>query len=110
MQQRLTYARDALSRVVQFIVATTTVDPNAVFAGSVSYLRLAGIVLSGWQMARALVAAARCRDQDQAFYDAKIATAHFYADHILPQARALEDAILSARNGEGLLAMDATQF
>ena len=36
-------------------------DPNAVFAGSVPYLMLAGNVLAGWQMARALLAAEDAR-------------------------------------------------
>jgi 3-(methylthio)propanoyl-CoA dehydrogenase len=110
MQQRLKDARDAFARAVAFIVATGRSDPNAVFAGSVPYLKLAGTVLCGWQMARALIAAAANHNDDESFYDAKIATAHFYADFVLPQATALEAAIISARNGEGLLALSADQF
>jgi 3-(methylthio)propanoyl-CoA dehydrogenase len=110
MQQRLKDARDAFARAVAFIVATGRTDPNAVFAGSVPYLKLAGVVLCGWQMARALIAAAANHNDDQLFYDAKIATAHFYADFILPQANAFEVSIISARDGEGLLALSADQF
>jgi 3-(methylthio)propanoyl-CoA dehydrogenase len=110
MQQRLKQARDAYRRTVEYIVANGKTEPNAVFAGSVNYLKLAGIVLCGWQMARALVAAAACHAADPLFYDAKFATAHFYADFLLPQACALEASIISAREGESLLALSAGQF
>jgi hypothetical protein len=51
-----------------------------VFAGTVLYLKLAGIVLSGWQMARALLVAQQKRGEDPVFYEAKIATAHCFAE------------------------------
>src|SRR5260370_20517349 len=54
MRHHLADGRRALAAVVDFVVANTRNDPNAVFAGSVPYLKLAGIVLCGWQMARAL--------------------------------------------------------
>ena len=61
-------------------------DPNAVFAGRVPYLMLAGNLMAGWQMARALLVAEdalAAGEDDAAFMQAKIATARFYADHIL---------------------------
>ena len=36
---------------------STKAEPNAVFAGSVPYLMLAGNLVAGWQMARALLVA-----------------------------------------------------
>jgi alkylation response protein AidB-like acyl-CoA dehydrogenase len=110
MYRRLSAGRDALSNVIQFVVDNSRRDPNAVFVGSVLYVKLAGIVLSGWQMARALLVAARERADDPSFYGAKIATAHFFADFILPQALALEASILSAKSGEGVLALADEQF
>jgi 3-(methylthio)propanoyl-CoA dehydrogenase len=101
---------EALANVVEFVVANTKRDPNAVFMGSVPYLKLAGIVLCGWQMARALLAAQRNRADDPAFFDAKIAIAQFYAEHVLPLAGGIEASILAARNGEGVLAMSEEQF
>jgi len=95
---------------VEFVLANAKRDPNAVFAGSVPYLKLAGIVLSGWQMARAMLVAARDEASDPSFYGAKIATARFYAEHLLPQAAALEVAILSAKGDEGVLALSEDQF
>ncbi|OLL30285.1 acyl-CoA dehydrogenase [Burkholderia sp. SRS-W-2-2016] len=110
MKAQLADGQRALGAAVEFVLANAKGDPNAVFAGSVPYLKLAGIVLGGWQMARALLAASAKRDEDPAFYGAKIATAQFYAEHVLPQARALEVAIVSAKGGEGVLALSAEQF
>jgi len=110
MRKYLAQGQHSLSAVVDFVVANTKGDPNAVFAGSVPYLKLAGIVLGGWQMARALLVATEKRDEDPQFYGAKIATAQFYAEHVLPLASALEAAILSAKGGEGVLALSADQF
>ena len=99
-----------LSGSIDFVVANAKGDPNAVFAGSVPYLKLAGIVLGGWQMARALLVAAQKRDEDPSFYGAKIATAQFYAEHVLSQASALEASIVSASGGESVLALSEDQF
>ncbi|ABE35567.1 hypothetical protein DR64_5718 [Paraburkholderia xenovorans LB400] len=110
MKKYLAQGHRSLSAVVEFVVANTKSDPNAVFAGSVPYLKLAGIVLGGWQMARALLVAAEKRDEDPSFYGAKIATAQFYAEHVLPLASALEASIVSAKGGESVLALSEDQF
>ncbi len=89
MKTQLENGARALSAVVDFVVANVKGDPNAVFAGSVPYLKLAGVVLCGWQMARALLVAQQKRADDPRFYDAKIALAQFYAEHILAQAGGL---------------------
>jgi hypothetical protein len=39
-----------------------------------------------------------------------MATAQFYAEHVLPQASALEASIVSAKGGESVLAMSEDQF
>ncbi|MBS6362781.1 acyl-CoA dehydrogenase C-terminal domain-containing protein, partial [Burkholderia sp.] len=91
-------------------VENTKRDLDAVFAGSVPYLRLAGVVLCGWQMARAMLAAHARRADDPAFYDAKIAIAQCYAEHILVQAAGLEASVLGAKRGEGVLALTEDQF
>jgi len=110
MRKQLERGAQALANVVEFVVSHTKRDPNAVFLGSVPYLMLAGVVLGGWQMARALLAAQRNRAEDAAFHDAKIAMAQFYAEHILPRAGALEASILAARGGESVLALSEAQF
>jgi hypothetical protein len=58
-----------------------------VYAGSVPYLMLAGNLVAGWQLARACWwPGTRRKGEDAAFMKAKIATARFYADHILSRA------------------------
>ena len=107
---QLDAGRRALGNVVEFVVKQGRSDPNAVFAGSVPYLKLAGIVLAGWQMARAALVAQQKHAEDPSFYGAKIATAQFFAEHVLPHAVALETSIVSAKDGEGALALSADQF
>ncbi|WP_066739203.1 acyl-CoA dehydrogenase [Cupriavidus sp. D384] len=108
VQAQLKQGRESLEAVVQFVVETTKGDPNAVFAGSVPYLKLCGIVLSGWQLGRAMLAADARRAEDPAFYDAKIATAYFFGQHILSQASSLRAAIVEG--AEPINAMTADQF
>jgi len=106
--ERLAKGRQALSIVVDYVVANAQDNANAVFAGSVPYLKLAGIVLGGWQMGRALLAAQKLRDQDPPFYDAKIGTARFFADHILTQAPGLAQAI--TEGADSVLSLTGAQF
>src|SRR5262249_54328857 len=95
--QRLRAAREAFVEVVDFVVNNAAAKPAAVFAGSVPYLMLGGNVMAGWQMGRALLVAQRkltAGGSDAGFMNAKIATATFYADHILTKARSLRDSIV----------------
>jgi hypothetical protein len=111
IRSQLAEGSAALASVVDFVVANARSDVRAVFAGSVPYLKLAGIVLGGWQMARAALAAQDKLDAgegDAAFYRAKIATARFFADHILSQAQGLRHAIVEG--SAGVLALEVEQF
>ncbi|MCG5074534.1 acyl-CoA dehydrogenase [Paraburkholderia tagetis] len=110
MAKHLALGQQALASAVGFVLANARRDPNAVFAGSVPYLKLAGIVLGGWQMARAMLASQRLMQGDPKFHGAKLATAQCYAEHVLPQAVALEAAIVSANGAEGMLALSEDQF
>ncbi|WP_332848084.1 acyl-CoA dehydrogenase [Massilia sp. S19_KUP03_FR1] len=109
--RQLRAASTALDDVVDYVVNNTKSDVKAVFAGSVTYLKLAGIVLGGWQMARAALAAQGKLDAgegDAAFMRAKIGTARFFADHFLTQAPGLRTAIIEG--SAGVLALDEAQF
>jgi alkylation response protein AidB-like acyl-CoA dehydrogenase len=108
---RLSEGSVALEAVVDYMVANMKTDIKAVFAGSVPYLKLAGIVLGGWQMARAAIIARQkldAGDLDASFYQAKIGTARFFADHILSQASGLRSAIIEG--SAGVLALSDAQF
>ena len=111
MLKGLKAARTAFEQVVDFVVSESKVNPNAVFAGSVTYLMLAGNLMAGWQMARALLAAERMLaavDGDAAFLNAKIATARFYAEHLLSKAPGLRDAIVDG--AESVTALPIESF
>jgi butyryl-CoA dehydrogenase len=99
--QRLTAAVDAYESVVDYVVAQYKSDIRAVFAGSVPYLKLAGITHGGWQMARAALAASRMvfEGRDVAFAGAKIATARFFADHMLVTVPALASSVVAGSAG-----------
>ena len=93
------------------MVANIKTDIKGVFSGSVPYLKLAGIALGGWQMARAALAAQEHLQEgngDAAFYRAKIGTARFFADHYLAQAGGLRQAIV--QGSVGVMALEEEQF
>jgi len=103
--KRLAAARKAFVQVVEFLCNQK--DPNAVYAGSVPYLMLAGNLIAGWQMARSLLAAQIHLADDQEFMQAKIATSRFYADHILSQIPATRDAIIEGADSVTMMAVDS---
>jgi len=109
MARRLDGARRAFLDVVDYVVTQGRQNPNAVFAGSVPYLMLAGTLAAGWQMARALRAAqARLAAGDAPeFMRAKIATARFYGEHLLNRAGAWRDSIVEGADAVTALAPEA---
>jgi len=110
IRNQLAAASKAFEETVDFIVANAKADIRAVYVGSVPYLKLAGTVVAGWNMARAALAAqAKMSGGDtDPFYPAKVATARFYADHILTLAPALRSSIVGG--AEGALALTEEQF
>ncbi len=108
---RLDAGAVALDDVIDFIVATVRSDIQGVFAGSVPYLTLAGIVLGGWQMARAACIADRQLDAgtgDADFLRAKLTTSRFFADHLLSQAPGIRESIVAG--SEAVMEMEEAQF
>ncbi len=108
--KRLKAAREAYVQVVDFVAGNTKARPNAVFAGSVPYLMLAGNLMAGWQLGRALLVA---EDQlaagqgDKPFLQAKVATARFYAEHILSKVPGQRDAIVDGGDSVTALPLEA---
>jgi alkylation response protein AidB-like acyl-CoA dehydrogenase len=107
--KRLKAAREAFVDVVEFVAGNTKAHPNDVFAGSVPYLMLAGNLMAGWQMGRALLVALKpeAQAQDAAFMAAKVTTARFYADHILSKAPGIRDSIVEGAGSVTAMALDA---
>src|SRR5687768_12699394 len=106
LRRQLAEGARAVGDCVQFIVSEK--DARATFAGAVPFLRLCGIVAGGWQMARAALAAEKGRFKDDAFNQAKIATARFYSDHVLVQAPGLRDTVV--KGAGAVMALSEEQF
>ncbi len=81
-------------------------DVRATFAGAVPYLMLWGYVAGGWMMTKTALIAAK--KTDDPFYAAKLVTARYYADHVLPKAGAYKHEV--TRGGPSTLALSEEQF
>jgi alkylation response protein AidB-like acyl-CoA dehydrogenase len=76
-------------------------DLRSALAGASPYLRQFGIVLGGWLMARAAVAALGSPDGfEPGFLTEKVSTARFYGEQLLPAANGL---VPSVKAGASLL-------
>ncbi len=109
---------DALGRAFAALQGATAeiagkgmADPEEAGAAASEYLRLFGLVALGFIWARMALAAAAKLPQagpDAAFYTAKITTARFYMERILPQAGGLYLAIKSGK--AAMMAMEEEAF
>jgi hypothetical protein len=91
-------ALDAFEAATQWVVDTYPRDAKAVASVAVPYLKLFGVVAGGWLMMRAAVTASTRLNEaasDRDFLLGKLNTARFYAEHILPHARAYADTVLA---------------
>ena len=105
--ESLRVSLDCLRNTVAWVSKTFGSQPAAVAAGSVYVLKLMGITLGGWMMARsAQIASEQLAggEGDAAFLKGKILTARFFAEHVMAQAPALSTAV--TRGSESVLAMD----
>jgi 3-(methylthio)propanoyl-CoA dehydrogenase len=101
----------ALAEATDWLLATFPADMKAASAGAVPFLKLFGTVAGGWLMARAALIAKNRLDAGSAefdFYRGKIGTARFYAEHILPLARAYRHEIVAG--SASVLALQDVQF
>jgi 3-(methylthio)propanoyl-CoA dehydrogenase len=97
----LTSAREGIGELrvaTEALLASLRTAPAVGYAVSVPYLRLCGVALGGWLMARAARIAAHQRQAapEQVFWRAKLQSALHYAAQTLPQALALSRMV---RNG-----------
>jgi hypothetical protein len=111
IRARLVEGADAMGAAIAWFADHGKADPRATYAGSVPYLMLCGTVLAGWQLARAAQRAAElvaAGADDAAFLRAKLATARFYADHLLSRAASYRTAIVEG--AAGTLALEDAMF
>ncbi len=104
-------ALDALARLrsaAENLLGQLASAPERAMAVSVPFLKLCGLTIGGWLMARAAdIAARKLSDggSDREFLAAKLATAHFYSSQVLPQVFALEQIVKSG--SDAVIATDA---
>ncbi len=102
----------ALGRLQQaslLIAARGAADPDEGAAAASEYLRLFGLVAMAYLWARTAALAQQKLDGEEApFYRAKLDTARFFMERLLPQAGALLAAIASG--GRTMLAFDTDRF
>ena len=100
LAEALSAAVDALERSIRHVVENYGQDVRSVSVGAVPLLKLFGIVAGGWQLMRsALISSGRLESggadgPDSGFHRAKIATARFYGDHVLPQTSGLAQCVI----------------
>ncbi len=82
-----------LQQVTVWMAERGMADPNDAAAGACEYLRLFGLVALGYFWARA--AQVSITKTSDVFYRGKLATARFYAAHLLPQVNALALSIMA---------------
>ncbi|MEJ2016546.1 MAG: acyl-CoA dehydrogenase, partial [Limibacillus sp.] len=100
-----------LKQATGWLVEAGGKDMKLAAAASSPYLRLFGTVAGGWQMARAAERAETLLAEgegDTAFLEAKIKSALFYADNVLPQAIGLMTA--ATRGAETLQMIEDADF
>jgi len=89
-------AIDALTEATDWLIENGGKTPALAFAGATAYLELFGNVAGGAMMTRAASAASAALEVDdgnQDFYKTKLATARFYAEHVLPKSEGLAASI-----------------
>jgi len=83
-----------LESATRSLVGNIAAAPERALAVSVPYLKLCGLVMGGWLLAKsAAIAAAGRGAAGKDFYQSKIRTAHFYAKHVFPQAMGLAKVV-----------------
>jgi len=87
-----------LEEATNWLLSKAQDEPAVVYLAAFDYLMLAGTVIGAWQMARAAEIAHKklaANDGAADFYKAKIITARFYAEEILPRSAGYLEAATS---------------
>jgi hypothetical protein len=103
-RQRSLEAVSTLRETTALLLATYAKQPETALASAVPYLKLCGVTLAGWLMAKSHDIAMRKIPEDPAFYGSKQQIARVFIEHVLPQSRAL--AYVIAEGGDSIAAAD----
>ena len=96
IRSNLAEAVAALTSATEWIMTNGLADPKEALAGATPYLRMFGTVTGGWLLARQALAARAELDagsDDADYLRAKVATARFYCEQVLPTAAGLVPSV-----------------
>jgi alkylation response protein AidB-like acyl-CoA dehydrogenase len=102
---------DSAQAASRWLLENARNDRNVAGAAGVNFLMLLGYVCGGWLMGRSALKAAERLEAgggDESFLQAKIVTARFYCEHLLPRAGACLAAIQAGP--DSMMALSADQF
>ncbi len=103
IRAQLSAGLDVLEQTTGWMLRIGAADPNSALAGSSPYLRIWGLVVGGWLLAKSALAA---RDLDgDSVAAAQLPLARFYAEQLLPAASGLVGA--ATAGSRDLFALDA---
>ena len=95
--RRLNAGLKAWTEATEWLLANAKSSPGAALTAAVPYLDLGVFVIGGWLLGKGALAAASYLEKgegDLPFYKAKLASAHFYADQMLPLAAARAETVM----------------
>jgi hypothetical protein len=93
--------RQRLADATDWLLSKADSEPAAVQLAAFNYMMLSGTVVGAWQMARAALVAQKKLTADAGnadFYKAKLITARFYAEELLPRSAGYFEAVTSDSN------------
>ena len=99
IRRELAEAVTTLADTTNWIMRHGVADVRDALAGATPYLRMFSLVTAGWLMAKQALAALKhledegLTDADQAFSEAKLTTARFFCEQLLPAVKGLQGAV-----------------
>lgn len=109
--EALEKASGQLGAATMWLMQNAMQNPNNAGAGAVHYMHILGIVSTGlmWlRMAKAAAALLEAGEGDARYLEAKLITARFFAERVMPDAGALRRKIEGG--AESLMAIDPDMF
>lgn len=109
--EALEKASGQLGAATMWLMQNAMQNPNNAGAGAVHYMHILGIVSTGlmWlRMAKAAAALLETGEGDARYLEAKLVTARFFAERVMPDAGALRRKIEGG--AESLMAIDPDMF
>ena len=102
---------DRLQEATMWLAQNGLRNPDNAGASSVDYLRMFGIVVVGYlwaRQAKAAQAKLAAKSGDPAFYEAKLVSARFWMERLMPDTASLNERVKAG--ADNLMMLDAANF